>query len=305
MRASVQDYWSAFNAPLEGRVPFMYLDVKGFVSTGVGNLIDATARELSPPTPAERDASLRITRAIAWQRNGGGPADPAEIDAEWDRVKSRMDLAPRGGGHFAPPVTSLHITNEEIDRIVDEKLHQMETVLKGRSDFSSFDAWPADAQLALLSMSWGMGPMFRFPRFQAFVSQRNWTGAEAECRFNPEVGTIVTRNNLNQQCFRNAARVDAEGLDPEVLLIRGGSQGPVGPDTLIDLATIAGVQSALIALGYDPGSIDGISGSRTTAAIRQFQTDQGLASDGIAGPNTRTALAAALGQLGIQSVNGG
>lgn len=40
------------------------------------------------------------------------------------------------------------------------------------------------------------------------------------------------------------------------------------------------IQRALAALGYDPGAADGVPGSRTRAAIRTFQADQGLPADG-------------------------
>ena len=50
------------------------------------------------------------------------------------------------------------------------------------------------------------------------------------------------------------------------------------------------IQTALQNRGYDPGSVDGIYGERTEAAVRRFQADQGLAVDGIAGPDTLAAL---------------
>jgi peptidoglycan hydrolase-like protein with peptidoglycan-binding domain len=62
----------------------------------------------------------------------------------------------------------------------------------------------------------------------------------------------------------------------------------------IDLDTLAGVQTALGFLGYDAGAVDGIDGPNTQAAVRSFQSDQGLKADGIAGPNTKKALLAAL-----------
>ena len=40
------------------------------------------------------------------------------------------------------------------------------------------------------------------------------------------------------------------------------------------------VQSALTALGYQPGPADGLSGARTRSAIQSFQRDVGLAADG-------------------------
>ena len=50
------------------------------------------------------------------------------------------------------------------------------------------------------------------------------------------------------------------------------------------------VQTALQNRGYDPGTVDGIYGEKTEAAVRQFQRDQGLTVDGIAGPATLKAL---------------
>ena len=52
------------------------------------------------------------------------------------------------------------------------------------------------------------------------------------------------------------------------------------------------VQEALINAGYSVGNAgaDGIYGPDTTAAVRQYQTDNGLAVDGIAGKNTQGAL---------------
>lgn len=50
------------------------------------------------------------------------------------------------------------------------------------------------------------------------------------------------------------------------------------------------IQKALKAKGFDPGPIDDAMGPKTRAAIRAFQQSQGLAVDGIVGPNTRAAL---------------
>ena len=54
------------------------------------------------------------------------------------------------------------------------------------------------------------------------ASAGDFDGAATECRFNPEIGTIVKRNDLDQQCFRNAAQVVADGSDRDVLVIQGG-----------------------------------------------------------------------------------
>ena len=55
---------------------------------------------------------------------------------------------------------------------------------------------------------------------------------------------------------------------------------------------IRAVQEILKDMGgpYDPGPVDGINGSQTQQAVRNFQKDHGLAVDGVAGPNTRQKL---------------
>ena len=78
--------------------------------------------------------------------------------------------------------------------------------------------------------------------------------------------------------------------DEGALFARGGSAvaGPPtsGPSTLE-------LQRRLKALGHDPGPLDGIMGPSTIAAIRALQSAQGLAVDGILGPETERELAAA------------
>jgi len=62
----------------------------------------------------------------------------------------------------------------------------------------------------------------------------------------------------------------------------------------IDLATTAGVQTALSFLGHDPGEVDGLDGPKTREALRAFQEAAGIAADGLIGPNSRKALLADL-----------
>jgi murein DD-endopeptidase MepM/ murein hydrolase activator NlpD len=55
-------------------------------------------------------------------------------------------------------------------------------------------------------------------------------------------------------------------------------------------AHVAALQVAMNALGLYPHPVDGITGSWTQQAVRTFQSQHGLAVDGIAGPQTRAAL---------------
>lgn len=66
------------------------------------------------------------------------------------------------------------------------------------------------------------------------------------------------------------------------------------PDVASELSTggnnVSSVQQQLAQKGFDPGPIDGVSGPRTKAAIREFQKASGLKVDGIVGPKTQAAL---------------
>ena len=53
---------------------------------------------------------------------------------------------------------------------------------------------------------------------------------------------------------------------------------------------VSALQSALKERGYDPGQIDGVYGKKTARAVRRFQKDNGLKTDGIAGRQTQEAL---------------
>ena len=55
-------------------------------------------------------------------------------------------------------------------------------------------------------------------------------------------------------------------------------------------AIVRRLQKALRDKGYDSGAIDGVFGPHTDAAVRAFQMEKSLASDGEAGPRTMKAL---------------
>jgi uncharacterized protein (TIGR02594 family) len=54
--------------------------------------------------------------------------------------------------------------------------------------------------------------------------------------------------------------------------------------------TVKEIQQALLAAGFNPGPVDGIRGRKTIMAVQEFQKAQGLAVDGVVGPQTATKL---------------
>ena len=63
-------------------------------------------------------------------------------------------------------------------------------------------------------------------------------------------------------------------------LIRQGSRG----------VYVCILQDGLTTLGYDTGGLDGVFGSLTNTAVRSFQSQNGLAVDGLVGNNTWNSL---------------
>lgn len=84
-------------------------------------------------------------------------------------------------------------------------------------------------------------------------------------------------------------------LVPWIDYVRGAS--PAAPvDTAPTLRpgatgeSVRKVQRALAGAGFDPGPIDCIFGSHTTAAVHAFQLASGLVADGLVGPQTLVEL---------------
>ena len=64
------------------------------------------------------------------------------------------------------------------------------------------------------------------------------------------------------------------------------------PDGMQDRARITRAQRYLHDLGYDPGPVDGVAGSKTKSAIVAFQRKRGVAADGKVTENLMSSLAA-------------
>jgi len=56
------------------------------------------------------------------------------------------------------------------------------------------------------------------------------------------------------------------------------------------LDSIKDLQTYLNCNGFNLGPIDGVSGGRTTSAVKAFQSASGLVADGVVGPATKQAM---------------
>ncbi len=209
MRAAVRDAFTGFTAQYEGVVPWMYLDILGLVTVGIGNLIDPLSAAIGLPFVD------RVT---------GAPASRDAIVAEWLRVKGDGSLA-RLGHRAAERMTSLRLTDEGVAHVVSIKVAQNDAVLSKR--LPDWEEFPACAQLAMHSWSWACGPNGAWPRLFEALNARDFDAASVHVQI-PEWSKtstgasirntgIIPRNVANKLLMRNAARVQAFHLDPDLL----------------------------------------------------------------------------------------
>jgi GH24 family phage-related lysozyme (muramidase) len=205
MKPAVATRFLDFTEPLEGLVDYMYVDVKGLVTIGFGNLIDPI--DLALPLPFVKKA-------------GGLPATRDEIIAEWNLIKDKDNARQlKTKGHRAcQPLTNLKLTRDAINDLCARRLQGNEANLKKIKAFARFDEWPADAQLGLHSMAWAMGSGFafneRWPGFRKACAAMDFDAAANNCKMS-EVGNrgLVPRNRANVHLFRNASAVLAGEAD--------------------------------------------------------------------------------------------
>jgi hypothetical protein len=203
MFPAVQSAFPTFSRTFEGRVAYMYVDVKQLVTVGVGNLIDPVAVAQALPFQFKNKPGISAP---------GSPATPDQITAEWQTIKNDLSLATRGF-RACEPLTQLELSDDAIDALIIDRLTKNESFLKRQQWFQNFETWPADAQLGLLSMSWAMGPggPGAFPQFRAACRNLDFQTAAAQCKMN-EAGNpgLVPRNQANVTLFSNAAVVLAD-----------------------------------------------------------------------------------------------
>ncbi len=203
MRSSVSSVFMQFSTDLEGRVPWMYVDVKGLVTVGIGNLIDPRPAALA--LPFHHDVT-------------GEPATQEEVAAAWDDLKANAAELGARGHKACERRNDLRLSPEAIDSLVLAKAAQNHEVLRGH--FPAIDDVPADAQLGLHSMAWALGAAFapRWPNFTAAVRAGDFRTAADQCHMSEDGNPgVVPRNVANALLFRNAATVVDGGGDPEAL----------------------------------------------------------------------------------------
>ncbi len=198
----VVNAFPSFSIKYEGYTPYMYSDSKGYVTTGIGNLIDPIGSALGLP----------------WKRPDGSLASQQEIIDAWNTVKQAY---PGVQSTASQSLTSLRLDKDGIAKLVHGKMSANQGVLSSR--YPGIAKLPADSQLALHSYSWAWGPAFSrvwgalgqqfdaainaqpHPDFITAASVAQQASLHEES-INPG---IIARDAANMLMFQNAAKVIA------------------------------------------------------------------------------------------------
>jgi hypothetical protein len=188
MRQVVVERFRGWSAQFEGEVPWMYLDVKGYMTVGVGNLIDPIGEALKLP----------------WVHADGSLASLAEVARDWHAVESHPECA-KFGHKYARQFTTVRLTDAGISTLVYERLAGNWAFMRSHY-FPAADSWPAPAQLAVSSLAWALGagwPVI-FKACGASAKRQDWMACADQCAIKGG-GSIIRRNAATAALFRLAA----------------------------------------------------------------------------------------------------
>jgi len=175
----------------EGSTTWMYRDVIGYATVGVGNLIhdvddacalpfvNVTAGRAATPDEVRKE----FTRVMSQQR--GMRADAYRASGLWPRIE----------------LTSDAVNVLLVKRLTTEFLPGLAKLIPG------FDGLPDPAQSALLDMAFNLGlrGLERFGHMLAAVDQRDWREAARQCH---RATCREERNAWTAAKFNEAAAVD-------------------------------------------------------------------------------------------------
>lgn len=168
----------------EGSIPYMYLDTRGNVTVGVGQLLSTVEDAQQLPFVQ------RATQASA-------TAD--EIATDFNNVSGQK------AGQVAQAYkqyTQLELTDEAIDNLLNQRIAEFQDGLQGA--YQGFDGYPDSVQEALFDMSFNLGLsglVNKFPKLRQAAEAGNWQVCAQECE---RRGISDERNLATKELFEQA-----------------------------------------------------------------------------------------------------
>lgn len=169
----------------EGFTTWLYLDTRGLVTVGIGNML---------PT-------LEACRALPW-RTIDRPSSQAEVDEAWSAIRAQQ---PAKAASSYAGVTKVRLESIEVVRLAERRLER--EFLPGlRRLWPAWDSFPAPAQKALVDMAWNLGVrgLGKFSNLRAAVKAQGWAAAARSCT---RATSRPERNDWTRAQFAAAARI--------------------------------------------------------------------------------------------------
>ncbi len=164
----------------EGCFAWMYLDTKGLVTTGVGNLL----------------ATAEAACGLEWYYSDGRRASTPDVVAAWNAV-----YAAHSGmlAAYYARFTSIRLAPSEAKDLALHRL-QVEFLPGLRRIFSGFDDYPEPAQNVLIDMEYneGAGNLAKFHHLIEACEHHAWPNAVQECTIST---SRKARNDWRQAQF--------------------------------------------------------------------------------------------------------
>jgi GH24 family phage-related lysozyme (muramidase) len=188
----------------EGNKPFMYVDTRGYVTTGIGNKLSSGEEAMKLP----------------WRHKATGlPATPAEIRTAFEHVQAKYaefrlahpDGNKSAGADHYEHATDLVLPPGKADELANSRIEGFVQSL--RKLFPGFDAYPAPAQHALVDMIYTLGPKGlekKFPTVVASCRAGDFTTAAKFCHRKAQANEHRAgdvRNAVTRSQFLEAARL--------------------------------------------------------------------------------------------------
>jgi GH24 family phage-related lysozyme (muramidase) len=178
--------------PYEGNISHMYLDTKGLVTVGIGNLL----------------ASVEAAQALEFvSRASTRSASAAEIKTDYESIQTqKVGLRAQGYREF----TKLDLPDVAINDLFRKRIDEFKKQLK--ASYPSFDDYPPAAQLAMLDMAFNLGTSGlrrKWPNLNAAIDKKDWADAAANCT-RPDANAV--RNTKTIVLFKRAAEQAAADL---------------------------------------------------------------------------------------------
>ena len=184
----------------EGEHRFMYVDTRGYVTTGIGHLLRNSTEALKLP----------------WYHSGTGrPATHPEIQSAFDQLCQtwtdyRRDHPNAKGIPLdkCQKVSDLVLPEGEPTRLALDRLDR-EFLRHLRQLFPRFDGYPIPAQRALVDMAYNLGVgklAQKFPAFVAACRDGDFSLAAAECE---RSSCRQERNDATRELLQEAAQLSA------------------------------------------------------------------------------------------------